>query len=229
MSSVARNIRRLRINRKMTQEELAGKMYVTRQAVSNWETGKNQPDTDTLIALAEVFGTDANELIYGTVKGSWPRYQQKYVKTAIISGAVFVLMLLLHEWFLPYLKKAVSDIYSTWRDGISGYEFYFIPLFTEAGMAASLGLLVLSVLSFRFDLRTTGKKYYVLIGVLLLLPVAWLIVEYAMAVVNVTNTFKLAWLIFAGHKWLRVLLFMVFPFIAGILFFLRYNNEEGKV
>lgn len=228
MSSVARNIRRLRISHHMTQEDLAGKMYVTRQAVSNWETGKNQPDTDTLIALAEVFGTDANELIYGTAKGDWPRFQNKYVRAAVICGAVFILMLGLHEWFLPYLKKAVSDIYSNWGERLSGYEFYFIPLFSEAGMAAALSPLILSVLSFRFDIRTACRKFLVLIGILLLIPVVFLVVEYAAALLSAAKSFRLAWLVFAGYKWMRVPLFMIMPFIAGVLFFLWYNRKKDE-
>ena len=76
--SVAGNIKRLRIQNNMTQEELAEKMFVSRQTVSSWETGRNQPDVDTLKALASVYGTDVNELIYGVPKGAYPRYQKKY-------------------------------------------------------------------------------------------------------------------------------------------------------
>ena len=39
MASVAKHIRRLRVAKHLTQEELAEKLFVTRQAVSAWETG----------------------------------------------------------------------------------------------------------------------------------------------------------------------------------------------
>ncbi len=65
MSGIARNIKKLRQKKGLTQEELAEKLYVTRQAVSNWETGKNQPDVDTLKSLAEVLETDIKEVING--------------------------------------------------------------------------------------------------------------------------------------------------------------------
>lgn len=39
MASVAKHIRRLRTERRMTQEDLAGKLFVTRQTISAWETG----------------------------------------------------------------------------------------------------------------------------------------------------------------------------------------------
>ena len=39
MASVAKHIRKLRLERGLTQEELAERLHVTRQAVSNWERG----------------------------------------------------------------------------------------------------------------------------------------------------------------------------------------------
>ena len=39
-------IKKLRRDQGLTQEELAGKIHVTRQAVSNWENEKNLPDLD---------------------------------------------------------------------------------------------------------------------------------------------------------------------------------------
>ena len=46
MSSIGKNIRNLRKQKKMSQEHLAGLLHVTRQAVSNWENGKSQPYMD---------------------------------------------------------------------------------------------------------------------------------------------------------------------------------------
>ena len=51
MASVAKHIRALRNKRQLTQEELAEKLFVTRQTVSNWETAKSQPDVETLEKL----------------------------------------------------------------------------------------------------------------------------------------------------------------------------------
>jgi transcriptional regulator with XRE-family HTH domain len=55
MNVVNTSIKDLRKKKNMTQDELAEKLKVTRQAVSNWETGKTQPDIETLTQLAEVF------------------------------------------------------------------------------------------------------------------------------------------------------------------------------
>ena len=54
MANFAKNIKAARLGAKLTQDELAEKISVTRQAVSNWENGKTEPYIDTLTKLAEV-------------------------------------------------------------------------------------------------------------------------------------------------------------------------------
>ena len=66
MKQIGKNIKKHRIETGMTQDQLAEKLNVTRQAVSNWETGKTQPNIETLTALAEHFGVSVEALIYGS-------------------------------------------------------------------------------------------------------------------------------------------------------------------
>ena len=49
----------------LSQEELAEKIGVSRQAVSKWERAEASPDTDNLILLAEVYGVTLDELLQG--------------------------------------------------------------------------------------------------------------------------------------------------------------------
>ena len=65
MSDIGKNIKKLRTQKDITQEQLAERLHVTRQAVSNWENGKTQPDVETLSMLAECFEISVEELIYG--------------------------------------------------------------------------------------------------------------------------------------------------------------------
>lgn len=60
--NIGEKIRELRIRRNMTQEELAGALYVTPQAVSQWERGRTVPGTDKLSDLAAVLHTNVNAL-----------------------------------------------------------------------------------------------------------------------------------------------------------------------
>ena len=66
MNIVSNSIKKLREERGMTQDELAEKLNVTRQAVSNWETGKTQPDIETLTRMAEIFDVSVERIIYGS-------------------------------------------------------------------------------------------------------------------------------------------------------------------
>ena len=52
----------LRKNKGLSQEKLAELMDVSRQAVTKWESGKANPDTENLIRLAEIFGVSLDEL-----------------------------------------------------------------------------------------------------------------------------------------------------------------------
>lgn len=58
--SLANKILKIRKNSGLTQEEFAGKLFVTRQAVSRWENGETTPAIDTLKTISELFKIDAN-------------------------------------------------------------------------------------------------------------------------------------------------------------------------
>ncbi len=49
----------------LSQEALADRLGVSRQAVSKWERVESSPDTDNLIALAALYGITLDELLYG--------------------------------------------------------------------------------------------------------------------------------------------------------------------
>ncbi len=53
----------LRTKKGFSQEELAEKVYVTRQAVSRWETGETVPNTETLKLLSKLFDVSINTLL----------------------------------------------------------------------------------------------------------------------------------------------------------------------
>lgn len=68
MTKVSKNIRKLRTEHNMTQEDVARELFVTRQTISSWESGRTQPDIETIIKLSELFSVSAEELIYGRSK-----------------------------------------------------------------------------------------------------------------------------------------------------------------
>ncbi|MBQ1331933.1 MAG: helix-turn-helix domain-containing protein [Lachnospiraceae bacterium] len=56
-------LKSLREKNSLTQEALAERLMVTRQAVSRWETGETQPNTETLKLLSKEFGVSINTLL----------------------------------------------------------------------------------------------------------------------------------------------------------------------
>ena len=56
-------LRQLRERNNLTQDQLAERVMVTRQAVSRWETGETQPNTDTLKLLSKEFDVSINTLL----------------------------------------------------------------------------------------------------------------------------------------------------------------------
>lgn len=64
--NMANRIQALRKSKGISQEELADKTGVSRQAVSKWESGQSSPDTDKIILLSEYFDVTADYLLKGT-------------------------------------------------------------------------------------------------------------------------------------------------------------------
>ena len=102
MSSVGKNIQKFRKAKNITQEELAEKLNVTRQAVSNWETDKTQPDVDTLTQLSEALDVTVEELIYGEQKTKLETVTRTVTsdgsKAGISFGAALAMVISYAKW-----------------------------------------------------------------------------------------------------------------------------------
>ena len=59
----AKNLKKLRIEKGLSQRELAERMYVTRTAVNRWETGSRLPDAAMISRLSEILDADVNTLL----------------------------------------------------------------------------------------------------------------------------------------------------------------------
>ena len=65
---LGKQIRKYRQEQQLSQEELADKIFVTRQTISNWENDKNYPDVKSLIMLSSLFGISLDILVKGDLK-----------------------------------------------------------------------------------------------------------------------------------------------------------------
>ena len=64
--NIGERIMALRKEKNISQTELAKRLNVSRQAVSKWEQGTSSPDTERLIQLAEILGTEVEYLATGS-------------------------------------------------------------------------------------------------------------------------------------------------------------------
>ena len=80
--TIAKNLLFYRKQHKMTQKELALQLGVRNSAISNWETGVNSIDIDTLVKACEIFGTTINDMYEAqsdhTVTSSEMEHIKKY-------------------------------------------------------------------------------------------------------------------------------------------------------
>jgi transcriptional regulator with XRE-family HTH domain len=108
---LSENIRRLRRERDITQEEFAEFFGLSPQAVSKWERGDGYPDVTLLPALARYFGTTLDALV-------GMEDEERRAKLTEINGAVNKIGETGTRAAITYLKKALRefpDEYAYWR------------------------------------------------------------------------------------------------------------------
>lgn len=92
---VGAQIKKYRSNMGISQEELAEKVYVSRQTVSNWETGKNYPDIHSVLLLSSVFNVSLDQLIKGDVEIMKKEIKETEIKKLNKYGGIYAVSLIL--------------------------------------------------------------------------------------------------------------------------------------
>ena len=59
-------LKEARLKKNMTQEEVAEKIFVSRQSISNWENNKTYPDIGNVISLSDLYDVSLDELLKGS-------------------------------------------------------------------------------------------------------------------------------------------------------------------
>ena len=65
---LGKQIKKYRQDVQLSQEELADRVYVSRQTISNWENDKSYPDVNSLVLLSEIFQISLDNLIKGDIE-----------------------------------------------------------------------------------------------------------------------------------------------------------------
>ena len=164
MNDVGRNLRRYREEKKLTQDALAEKLHVTRQAVSNWENGKNRPDLDMLEAAAKALDLELTDIIYGK-RREYPRFQRKAVIWSAVLGGLTLLALGDALFLAPWLLELRSRTFQMLPYAVN--ELGLLTLGCVAG-----GMLIPALLSLLYSLQPKGRTRILLriLPVLMLIP-----------------------------------------------------------
>ena len=113
-------LQKLRANANLTQEELAEKLYVSRAAISKWESGRGYPSIDSLRAIADFFHVTVDHLICGEEMIALAEQDIKESSqkiTTLICGVLDCLIVLL--LFLPAFGDDGASVALPAMTGIS--------------------------------------------------------------------------------------------------------------
>lgn len=102
-------LKELRRQKGLTQEELAAKLFVSRTAVSKWESGKGYPNIESLKAIACFFEITVDELLSGdellTLAEEDTKQHKRHFKSLVFAFLDLSVALLL---FLPFFAQTVN-------------------------------------------------------------------------------------------------------------------------
>lgn len=91
---LGKQIKMYRLENKLSQEELADRIYVSRQTISNWENDKSYPDINSLVLLSEVFKISFDRLIKGDIETMKDVIQKEEVDKMNRYGKIYTIMLI---------------------------------------------------------------------------------------------------------------------------------------
>lgn len=152
-------IKSIRKEKSLTQEQFAEKLHVSRQAVSNWENNKNLPDIGMLILMSDVFQISLDKLIKGdeqmnnmtekVIKDGSETRRARYNMISSIVGAGLLLI-----GIALLVMKGLSVEYVD-ASGILHENFFLLPC---AFVCIFCGLISWMVLGIRTVFYKLGKK-----------------------------------------------------------------------
>ena len=91
---LGKQIKKHRQEVQLSQEELAERVYVFRQTISNWENDKSYPDVNSLVLLSETFQISLDNLIKGDIEVMKDVIQKEEIEKMNRYGKIYTIMLI---------------------------------------------------------------------------------------------------------------------------------------
>ena len=112
---LSKQIKKYRTQADLSQEELAEKIFVSRQTISNWENDKNYPDIKSLVLMSEVFQVSLDNLIKGDLEKMKKEIDaqefEKFQKDGNVFTVLFIILLIAPVPLVMLWKWAGLAIY----------------------------------------------------------------------------------------------------------------------
>ena len=123
---IGRFLKELRLEKQMTQEQLAEQIGVSRRTVSRWETGNNLPDLSVIVELAEFYDVDLNEIFHGERR---IEVMDTELKDTLLQAA---------EYTENIRNKIIKRMHILFICGCVAFVFYLTVLFLEPEQTSEL-------------------------------------------------------------------------------------------
>ena len=138
-------LQELRKNKGLTQEELAEALYVSRTAISKWESGRGYPSIDSLKEIAKYFSVTIDELLSTdevlTIAEKDNKQKEKHLKS-LVFGLLDISILMF--FFLPFFGQKADGVLQE----VSLFSLNEIaPYLRSAYFVAVIGIIVLGILT----------------------------------------------------------------------------------
>ena len=92
---IGNQIKKYRNELGLSQEELADKIFVTRQTISNWENEKNYPDIKSLVMLSSLFGISLDSLVKGDLEEMKKQIKESDIQEFHRQGTIMAIFMVL--------------------------------------------------------------------------------------------------------------------------------------
>ena len=154
-------LQELRKQKGLTQEELAEVLFVSRTAISKWESGRGYPNIDSLKAIAKFFEVTIDELLSGdellTIAEEDTKQKERTLRDLVFGLLDCGMALLL---FLPFFgQKADGIIQEVSLLVLNGIQPYLkIAYIVFVGTMIAMGIMTLALQNYRQRLWTQYKS-----------------------------------------------------------------------
>ena len=155
-----KKLQELRKQNGLTQEELAASLYVSRTAISKWESGRGYPNIESLKAIAKFFSVTVDELLSSgevlTIAEEDNKRKAKHFRDLIYAPLDLCIAMLL---FLPlFAKKADGIVRSVSLIALDGVQPYLkIAYFTVVILMIVMGILTLALQNCQWMILVKNK------------------------------------------------------------------------